>query len=108
MADNFLAIWKTHGIGARLSDAANAYLDEYVYSAHDHASDHEPTEFERDMMEDMLAGMFSDDRVHAILQEAARGMKAGGMDPEGPDDPVVSPDDPAVTRAWEKFKSATA
>ena len=90
MADDFLAIWRPRGIAGRLSDAANAYLDEYVYSNGDNASDHEPTEFERHMMEDMLAGMLSDERVSSILQEAARGMKAGGMDPEGPDDTIFA------------------
>lgn len=39
------------------------------------------------MMEDMVNGLFADDEFAALLQEAALGMKAGGMDPEGIDLP---------------------
>jgi hypothetical protein len=83
---DLLAIWRNQGLGARLSRAADSYLSDYVYSPDDSFADHEPTEFERLMMQDMLAGMFADISVSSILQEAARGMKAGGADPEGPDD----------------------
>lgn len=90
MQSEFLAIWRERGFGKRLSDACAAYLADYVYSPDDNYADHEPTEFERMMMEDMLAGMFANKDVDAILQEAARGMKAGGMDPEGPDAATAS------------------
>ncbi len=80
-----LAIFREHGLGARLHRAASAYADDYVYDDGQSAADYVPTEKERALLHDMLAGLFSDDGFSSILQEAARGMKAGGMDPEGPD-----------------------
>ena len=80
-----LAIFRDHGLGKRLSDAATAYADEYVYDDGESASDYVPTERERVLLHDMLAGLFADEKFSSILQEAARGMKAGGMDPEGPE-----------------------
>ena len=44
----------------------------------------------------MVNGLFADDEFAALLQEAARGMKAGGMDPEGIDLPRL-PRLPQVT-----------
>jgi hypothetical protein len=82
-----LAIYRDTGIGSRLLKAAERYVrEDYVFAA-DEGSDHEPTQFERMMMEDMVNGMFGDPGFDEILQEAARGMKAGGMDPEGIDLP---------------------
>lgn len=79
-----LAIFRDTGIGTRLSRAAQKYADDYVFSPND-GSDHEPTGFEKVLIDDMLAGLFADETFSGILQEAARGMKAGGADPEGQD-----------------------
>lgn len=79
-----LAIFRDTGWGTRLSTAAEAYLEDYVFSP-DEGSDHELNDWERMLMQDFLAGLFSQDDFSALLQEAARGMKAGGMDPEGRD-----------------------
>lgn len=83
MADS-LAIFRSDGFGSRLFNALDQYASEYVYSPDD-GGDHDPTEFERMLLHDMLAGAFAEPTINAILQEAARGMKAGGMDPEGQD-----------------------
>lgn len=84
-----LAIFRDTGLGSRLLRAAERYVrDDYVFGA-DGGDDHEPTKFERMMMEDMVNGLFADEEFAALLQEAARGMKAGGMDPEGVDHPRV-------------------
>lgn len=84
-----LAIYRPQGLGSRLSRAAEAYLDEYEYGGPTGESGYVPNEFEREMMHDMIAGMFSDEAFAAVLQEAAAGMKAGGMDPEGAENPPV-------------------
>jgi len=81
-----LAIFRPHGVGSRLYDAAAQYLTEYVYDDGGNCADHELTETERNMVQDFLAGMFSDEAFSAVLQEMAAGMKAAGLDPEGPDD----------------------
>jgi len=70
-----LAIWKDGGLGSRIYKAIHAYLDDYVLSP-DEGSDHEPTEFERMLLEDFFNGAISDEAVNAILQEAARAMQA--------------------------------
>jgi len=79
-----LAIFRPDGLGSRLYNALAQYASVYVFSP-DEGSDHEPSEFEKMLFSDMLAGAFAEPEVSDILQEAARGMKAGGMDPEGPD-----------------------
>ncbi len=79
-----LAIFRNTGLGTRLLRALENYAKEYVFSP-DAGSDYEPSEYERMLFEDMLNGAFADPSVDSILQEAARGMKAGGMDPEGED-----------------------
>jgi hypothetical protein len=82
-----LAIFRDTGIGSRLLKAAERFVrDDYIFAA-DEGSDHEPTQFERMMMEDMVNGLFADPEFDDLLQEAARGMKAGGADPEGVDLP---------------------
>jgi len=81
-----LAIFRPRGVGSRLYDAAAQYLAEYVYDADNNVADHELTDFERVMVEDFLGGLFSDEAFSAVLQEMAAGMKAAGLDPEGPDD----------------------
>lgn len=65
-----LPIWKEGWIASRLSAAMHAYLKDYVYSP-DEGCDHEPTDFERWLMEDMLNGALSSPDVTSILQEAA-------------------------------------
>lgn len=85
--DDRLAIFRDTGIGSKLLKAAERYVrDDYVFGS-DEGFDHDPSKFERMMMEDMVNGLFADDEFAALLQEAARGMKAGGMDPEGVDLP---------------------
>lgn len=81
-----LAIFRDTGIGTRLSAAADRFAAEYVFSP-DEGADHDPTDFERMLLLDMLAGLFADEEFSGILQEAARGMKAAGLDPEGVDLP---------------------
>ncbi|MFC3163105.1 hypothetical protein [Ciceribacter thiooxidans] len=63
-------IYADGGIGKRLMDAMERSLEDYVYSP-DEADDHEPTEWERTLMQDFLYGAFNEE-VSAILQEAAR------------------------------------
>ncbi len=75
-----LPIWKEGWIAYRLSAAMHAYLKEYVYSP-DEGWDHEPTEFERGIMEDMLNGALSDETVTALLQNAAAAMLAASPSP---------------------------
>lgn len=79
-----LAIFRDTGFGTRLSMTAEAYLENYVFSP-DEGSDHELNDWERMLFQDFLAGLFADRDFSDLLQEAARGMKAGGMDPEGHD-----------------------
>lgn len=71
---DLLPIYQDGGLGDRLYKAMHAYLDEYVFSP-DEGSDHEPTEFERMLLEDFFNGAISDEAVNAILQEAARAMQ---------------------------------
>ncbi len=67
-----LPIFAEGGIGSRLLRAAESYAkDEYIFSP-DEGSDHEPTEFEHMLFEDMLNGLFAHEPFAAILQEAAR------------------------------------
>jgi hypothetical protein len=68
-----LPIWKEGWIAERLSAAMHAYLAEYVWSP-DEGCDHEPTEFERMIMEDMLNGALSAKAVGNLLQDAAFAM----------------------------------
>lgn len=75
-----LPIWLEGGIASRLSAAMHAYLKDYVYSP-DEGADHEPTDFERWIMEDMLNGALSDQAVNAILQDAAFAMLASAPAP---------------------------
>ena len=84
-----LAIFRDTGFGTKLSHAATKYLADWVYSDDPDGpyADHELTAFERAMIEDFLAGLFADDKFSGLLQEAARGMKAAGLDPEGVDLP---------------------
>lgn len=70
-----LPIWKEGWIAERLSAAMHAYLAEYVWSP-DEGCDHEPTEFERMIMEDMLNGALSAKPVENLLQDAAFAMVA--------------------------------
>ncbi len=84
-----LAIYRPQGLGSRLSRAAEEYIDEYVYGGPDGGGDYTPTECEREMLHDVVSGLFSSEKFADILQEAAAGMKAGGMDPEGADDAPV-------------------
>ena len=79
-----LAIFRDTGWGTRLSTAASAHIEDYVFSP-DEGSDHELNEWEKMLVQDFLASLFSQDSFSDLLQEAARGMKAGGMDPEGHD-----------------------
>lgn len=79
-----LAIFRDTGFGSCLSRAAAAHIADYVFSP-DEGSDHELTEWESMLVEDFLASLFSSEDFSSLLQEAARGMKAGGMDPEGHD-----------------------
>lgn len=65
-----LPIYAEGGIGARLMEAMEAYRKDYVFSPDD-GWDHDPTEFEKLMLEDFLNGAFNE-QVTAILQEAAR------------------------------------
>ena len=69
-----LPIWKDNGLGDRIYKAMHAYLDDYVFSP-DEGWDHEPTEFERVLLEDFFNGAIGDEAVNAILQEAARAMQ---------------------------------
>lgn len=78
-----LRIYNDGGLASRLMLAADKYIEEYVYDDGESSADHVPTDFERTLLHDMLAGLFSDEEFSAILQEAARGMKAAGLDPEG-------------------------
>lgn len=82
-----LAIFRPNGLGTKLSEAAEKYLADYVYSDDPDGpyADHDLTPFERAMIEDFIAGLFGDTAFCDILQAAARGMKAGGLDPEGAD-----------------------
>lgn len=80
-----LAIFRDTGFASRLLKAAEDYADQYVFDAEEMSSEHEPTEFERMLLKDMLNGLFADEVFADILQEAARGMKLAGMDPEGID-----------------------
>lgn len=86
MSDSLLAIFRNKGFGTKLHEAATKYLADYVYSDDPDGScaDHELTEFERAMIDDFLHGLFADDDFSGLLQEAAKGMKAAGIDPEGP------------------------
>ncbi len=74
-ATELLPIWKDNGLGNRIYKALHAYLDDYVFSP-DEGPDHEPTEFERMLLEDFFNGAISDEAVNAILQEAARAIEA--------------------------------
>lgn len=56
-----------NGYGSRLLREAVAYLNEYVFD-YDSGADHEPTEFERFMMEDMLNGLFSHEPFFGIIR----------------------------------------
>lgn len=70
--EGLLPIFADGGLGSRLLHAAETYArDEYVFSP-DEGSDHEPTEFERMLFEDMINGLFAHEPFAAILQEAAR------------------------------------
>ncbi|HZT30089.1 MAG TPA: hypothetical protein VFA33_09415 [Bryobacteraceae bacterium] len=62
-------------------------MKDYVYSYDPEGpyADHELTDFERQMIKDFLGGLFSDTAFSDLLQKAAASMKAGGMDPEDPD-----------------------
>jgi hypothetical protein len=53
------------GVGGMLSAAAKAYREDYVFSTE--GPDHEPTEFEAVLLEDFEAGLFSDERINALL-----------------------------------------
>ncbi|MFG1331229.1 hypothetical protein V5F41_08230 [Xanthobacter autotrophicus] len=70
---DLLPIFADGGIGARLSSAMEAYRADYVFGLED-GPDHEPSEFERAMLEDFLNGAISDAAVNDILQEAARAL----------------------------------
>ena len=82
-----LSIFRPAGLGTLLNRAAMDYLAEYEYDPvpDEFVSAHTPTEFERGMMEDMIAGLFSDEHFSGLLQDAARSMKVDGRDPCGPD-----------------------
>lgn len=68
-----LPIFGGDGIGTRLSSAMEAYLADYVFGLED-GPDHDPSDFERAMLEDFLNGALSDAAVNDILQEAARAL----------------------------------
>ncbi|HEY5797684.1 MAG TPA: hypothetical protein VIU82_21990 [Bosea sp. (in: a-proteobacteria)] len=75
-----LPIWKEGWIASRLSAAMHASLAEYVFSSEE-GCDHEPTEFERMIMEDMLNGALSEQSVTDLLQEAAFAMLSASPAP---------------------------
>lgn len=62
-----------NGIGGLMFKGGHAYLDEYVLSTE--GDDHEPTEFERVLLEDFMAGILNDDAmfgpVRALLADHA-------------------------------------
>ena len=60
-------IFRDDRFAARLSVAASAYLDDYVYSPEEFVADHEPTEFERQLISDFIAGLFADETFSGIL-----------------------------------------
>lgn len=66
-----LPIWAEGGIGDRIYKAMHAYLDDYVFSP-DEGSDHEPTDFERILLEDFFNGAIGAEAVNATLQGAAK------------------------------------
>lgn len=63
-------LFSEQGLGFKMLAAAEAYIADYVYD-YDGATDHEPTEFERDMLSDMVNGLFGDDAFAALLSHAA-------------------------------------
>lgn len=80
-----LPIWQKGWIAVRLSAAMHAYLAEYVFSP-DEGCDHEPTEFERMILDDMLNGALSSQAVNDILQEAAAALlRASTPAPSSPE-----------------------
>ena len=60
-------VFRDDRFAARLSVAASAYLDDYVYSPEEFVADHEPTEFERQLISDFIAGLFADETFSGIL-----------------------------------------
>ena len=62
------------GLGDLMTRAGYAYLEEYVLSS-DEGADHEPTEFERFLLEDFLNGLLCDEYmfgpVRRVLLQAA-------------------------------------
>ena len=73
MSRPMLPIWREGWIAERLSTELHGFLTGYVFSP-DEGGDHEPTESERIIMEDMLNGALSSEPVTAILQDAARAL----------------------------------
>ena len=56
------------GVGDQMLGAAYAYLDEYVLSTE--GDDHEPTDFERVLLEDFVNGLISDERFFGPVRAA--------------------------------------
>lgn len=90
------------GIGLALLNAATAYvdgsdqIDGYVFSTE--GADHEPTEFEREIMVDMLNGLFSYGPFWAPLSEAFTLARRAQAAPVAADDEAVERDTgPATT-----------
>lgn len=73
-----LPVFAPGQVGSDLLEAAERYLDGYVYSTDD--TEHVPNEFERGMMEDFSNGFLSQPDVNGILQKVARSQNAGGPD----------------------------
>jgi hypothetical protein len=61
--------------GAKLSAAADAYLEDYVYSPEEFVADHEPTEFEYQLLADFVGGLFADkafsEILHSLIEKRA-------------------------------------
>lgn len=56
------------GVGALMFKGGHAYLEEYVFSLED-GPDHEPSDFERAMLEDFMAGILDDDAMFGPVRQ---------------------------------------
>jgi hypothetical protein len=77
-SEPLLPVFAPGQVGSDLLEAAERYLDGYVYSTDD--TEHAPNEFERGMLEDFSNGFLSLPDVNGILQKVARAQKVGGTD----------------------------
>lgn len=103
-----VAAFADDGAGDQMTKAAYSYLEDYVYSGDD--ADHEPTEWERALLEDFFNGLLRDEAffgpVRAALSKAdqiiaLRGASSkGGFNPAGGIELVDEEIRPLVQALW--------